>query len=77
MNKQNLEKLWYGKIEYEPTAEDVKRLIYHYENLKGDTDLLIQACCLQRVSVIQGFREVCERLMNLNAQLKKMQEGEW
>jgi len=73
MNQKELERLWYGQIEYEPTVDDVKWLIWHYENLHDSTELLVAACSQRNVTVIEGFREVCERLVNLRAQLAKME----
>jgi hypothetical protein len=54
------------------SKEDVQRLLWHYGNLHDNTDLLVEFCGQRKLSLVDGFRSVCEEIAILQKQLAEM-----
>ena len=53
-----------------PSKDQVQRLLWHYQNLYDNTDLLVSYCAQQHVSLRDGFADVCDALEVLRKQLE-------
>ena len=55
-----------------PNRDDVRTLLHHYENLYADTVLLVEYCGQMKLSLRDGFADVCSAIMQLTAQLQEI-----
>jgi hypothetical protein len=51
---------------------DIQKLIWHYGNLHDDTVLLVQFCAQRGCSLDEGFKDVCDAISELKAQLAEV-----
>lgn len=55
-----------------PTIEEIERLIWHYDDLLGDTTLLVQYAGAMHRTLSDAFRDCVEAVADLQAQAKEM-----
>ena len=53
--------------------DDVKQLLWHYNNLYCDTNLLVKACVQQGVTLRDGFSSVVDAILQLEDQKKELE----
>ena len=49
-------------------------LLRHYENLYGDVELLVRYCGQRQVTLLEGFRNVCETIEDLRNQVRELEK---